>query len=674
MRVVRRNALSRLLPPIGLDLLVADDGAGTPADAGRRLLALAKLPARWPQRVTGFGLLGVAKIGRVLLLHRFAFAAESAGQLRRADFFWREAHAALRRAWPDTALWDAARLAVGDGAPATADALRRCIGDELFFDAHAGFANARLAQSDALPIGDRAFAHLEYLRALLTLQQASPSYEAEVLAPLHIAQITAYKQAKRWDDAITQSGALCAMNRTDRRLLTSLAMLHFEAAIDRLDGTDDAHAAQILAGTIEQVEALRRSQPDVPLLYDLLGQVHHLHAVRLANSGQLSTALVAARRAQVFTPGMSGSTETMSTLVDNMRKLQKQMQEFEARLRESPNLRLNAQGIKARSEAREGFAPLQRYVDSGEPETIGAERRLAHARTLWEDAGLPPDPKPSAEQVLELLDAAGELYASDVTSADELAASFRARAAGNAGLAGIDADSIATFVIRRRRENGSDALPSEAPAPARTDVGPADAPLVAAAAAATGRDIEPFAYWLFGTQDTGTRLFGAVAALAFVATLCLTVVDAWGTSQRARSYATIVDAVAHDDDRTVVTEAPRFLRVWTLQHGDSRYMNVRELWRDALEAPNRRTRDAATHDLEAAVARGDHAGAIDAAERFLGATPVAVPDPRQPVVAELYAREFSRWFVDLPDSLDDAAQAHISAYKQLAATAGGSQP
>jgi len=59
--------------------------------------------------------------------------------------------------------------------------------------------------------------------------------------------------------------------------------------------------------------------------------------------------------------------------------------------------------------------------------------------------------------------------------------------------------------------------------------------------------------------------------------------------------------------------------------------------RDALEAPNRRIRDSAYEQLRFAFQQEDNEAALDAAERFLGASPLQIADPRWQAVFSAYS-------------------------------------
>jgi hypothetical protein len=354
------------------------------------------------------------RVGRLLLLHRLAFDAELKGRLRRADFFWREAHARLRRIWPRTDLWEAARAKLGDTAPKDAQALRSLVLTELFLDTHIAFVNGRLSASEHLSNADRAFAQIAFIRDLLKLHPLPGDEGTELLAPALEAEIDALEQAKHWDDAIALARTSYAETADRPQPQERLALLYFHRCIDRLadepKGNEVADAGR-LDGAIQQIVGLLRSNSDV-VLYDLLGQLHHLHSIRLANAGQFADALVACRKAQAFSPSLEATDQVMSQLRENMTKLQGQMRDIEAQLKRSSNVTLSAEGHWLRAQTNQGFRPLEQYEKSGEPERIAGKRRLAQAHKLWRD--LHDDPKKTCtdEQARELFDVVAALYGS----------------------------------------------------------------------------------------------------------------------------------------------------------------------------------------------------------------------------------------------------------------------
>lgn len=646
----------------------SDEQSNEPA---LKLLALACPQLTWLQRHGGWRLPSNQEFSRLLMLHRLAFDAELAGQPEQADFFWREAHAQLRAAWDRPGTWEAACAILNHTPPATcAEAIRDLVATELFTDTHIAFLNGRFADKTPLDPDNRAFVHLEFIRGLLELQQVPPAETAQLLAPGVEAEIAALQTAKRWDDAIALATRDLAVRPGDANLQDRLALLYFKQAIDRLsDNKDELSDASWLGQKIEALERMRSLNADRSITYGLLGQLYHLQSIRLGNGGQLADAMVAARKAQALAPALDEATETMSQLVDAMTKLKTQMKAVESQLRAAGNMTLSADGVRLQVEARRGFSPLEQYVKSGQPEQIAAARHRASALALWQDIGLEQNSRPADEKLFKLLDVVGELYGSERAGIEDLAAAFRETAAENPEVSDLasSADLVATFILRRRRENAGETVTeqeSSAAGVGEAAVAPAFSIPVPANVARPAR--EPLWFWLFGTQDRGYRVVAAAAGIAAIAMVAICVADWRGSQIRSQAYSVIMTAAGPEAEKTIISEAQRFLSAWTLQGNDPRKPQVQALRRDAVELPNRRIRDSAFEQLRQAVQAADDFATLVAAEGFLGAPPLQAADPRQERVLDAYARAFSIWFANLAEPLGDTAQGRIQSYKKFA--------
>ncbi|WP_426409761.1 hypothetical protein [Bradyrhizobium ganzhouense] len=648
--------------------------------SGQKLLALAKSEMSWLQRYAGFLLSPKTRLARLFMLHRLGFEAELSGEFVRADFFWREAAHGLRSAWPHLDTWQEGCALLEDQAPASPEALRNHVVDELFIDTHMAFANGRFGSETSPGTDDRAFAHLAFLRALLDIKGMPASEQTRLLAPGIEAEITAFRAGKKWDAAIDRASLLSTSNAEDADLQDRVALLHFGHAIDGMSGeTDELAKASWLGRKIDVLDRFRLEHPDKTIAYELLGQLYHLQSIRLANGGRLADALVAGRKAQLFGPGIHDVEQTMSQLFEAMNQLQAQVRDVNEQLRRSGNMRLNEKGLRMKSEAERGFGPLELYVKSGELEQVTAARYRASARKLWADIGLPQTPQPSEETLAKLLDVVGGVYASQAMDVEQIATSFRDAASSTPAIAHLAefADRVGAFVVRRRLENAGEAKSEQEGASGGAvpaDAAPASA-LPTTPAVARPR-LEPLRYWLFGTQDRGYRALAAVAAFAAIAVLIVAGEDWRGSTTRAQAYQAIVTAQGAEPEKIVIPEAQRFFSAWTLQANDARDAQVKTLLREAQEAPNRRIRDNAFEQLRLALQREDNETALDAAEHFLGAPPLQIADPRRQAVLRAYARVFTAWFADLPEPVGEAPQARISNYRKFATAAanGGTRP
>ena len=87
------NSCQRLFPAIQPDIYIRNDDLNTlmpDQKVAHQLLTLANQKfARW-ERLIGWKLNTLGKMGRLLLQHRLAMEAEFASQWKRADFFWQQ--------------------------------------------------------------------------------------------------------------------------------------------------------------------------------------------------------------------------------------------------------------------------------------------------------------------------------------------------------------------------------------------------------------------------------------------------------------------------------------------------------------------------------------------------------------------------------------------------------
>jgi hypothetical protein len=394
----------------------------------------------------------------------------------------------------------------------------------------------------------------------------------------------------------------------------------------------------------------------------LIGHLQYLRALRLANSRQLHDALVAAKKAQVYAPSLEAATSLMTQLIDVMKDLQARMADVEQQLRQRHNVSLTADGKIALAQARQGYGPLESYLKSDELAQVVAARGRAEARSVWLEMGLPPEESDWDGRAAALLEVANSIYSTEPATLEALEVAFeRERVTRpNLDLARINPRAVAEFIKRRRENKPSINEDIVAPLPFVAKI-----PVLEPSERAASSDREPLGYWFFGHQDYGARLAALVAVVAVLVVTGAMLFDAYESHVRASAYATIVAAVPEDDDRTVAREAGRFLAAKTLRHVDPRFDQVRALLAHAQEAPNRRVRNAAIAEMEAALKTGDDLGVLRAVEKFATAPPLNQKDARIGAVRDIYAREFVHWFAGLDVSADVDAQALSETYQRV---------
>lgn len=672
--MARSNQQTRILPTMGPDFYSSNGQPDTSqGDARARLIWLAAGSSlTWWQRVMGLRLTPEKCVSRLLLLHRSAFEAEINGRFQAADFFWREALAVLQRLWTRTDVWNSLRADLGDMAMANAEQLRDRITEELFIDTQVGFINGRFEQGDPLSSSDRAFVHLRFVRELLKFNSWSSDEVSSLLDPGIEAELGALEGAKRWDEAISCAKEYLTVIADDTKLRARQSLLYYKRTMERLSAAakgDELAGALVLAEGIQCLKGLNSSHPNISITYELIGHLQHLHAIKLANAGSLADALVAASEAQTYSPSLEDIGQLIEQLRENMIKLQKEMGKIQEELKWKPNVSLSQEGQRLQREATRGFTPLREYVDTGVSERVAKARHIASAHSVWREVGFKPNIVPSNEQALELYELANEVYRSEALTAEDMLEMIQVREVAYPHLTEIQADQVVKFILRRRRENTSEAPRSEEVLPASvSSKEPASPPLIVTQASASKGDV-PFWYWLFGMQNLGIRAVFATAAFCLIAALSMTLVDAWGSQIRSQAYLAVSGAADRGDKESALAEADRFLAAWTFRADDPREEQIRQWRREVAELPNRRIRNAAYERMQNALQRGDREVAMEAAEQFLGAPPIDVADPRWDRVVNVYARDFITWFSELAEPLGDAARVRVEGYKKLAVKA-----
>jgi hypothetical protein len=734
----------RWFPCVRPDLYAAGDAAA-PAPAAP-LLQLAHRPLSRRQRYRGTGLDGEGRLARLLYLHRLGLEAELAGQARRADFFWTELQQALAAAVDRAEDWERRPPTVPAGASGS---LRSRLVREVFLETHAAFYNGRLSAGAALPVGDRAFAHARHLRALSAFADLSDDERFALLDAPARAEIGACRAARRWDDAIRVAGAMRALfpERIEYQdHWADLTVARMLPALDRNPKQLDRQLrdAELVRETIDQLEQERRRHPYNRLLFELIGQLYHLRAVKLANGGQLSDALVTVARALAYYPTLTDAQRTQESLRRAMSDLNTQMTLVESQLRAYPLRSLTPDGQRLLNESRRGRGPADTFAASAEARQITDDYRRAQGRSLWRQIGL-PEPASRWDARADLL--AGALTAFSLAAPPDrhgVAAAWASAAAAFPDLAGTEA-RVSAFLARRLFG------PEE----------PADLPRLKVERQPLWPRGEPWAFWLFSRRDRGLKWAAAAALVLLGLASALTAWEWWARRERASSYEALLAAVARSDAPQAVEAAEHFLAAPSLVKTDGRAAQVRTLLdearpeverkpqrdaacaelaatlrlhdlttlgvalargplgppalppgaaallseqidgqilegcekflqacpepaKDARHAEvtalvnqikgeatyRRRSRDAAYHQLAAALRQGQDAQVLSAAEAFLGTRPPA-KDERLAEVRRLYREAFVRWFGALRQGdLDHAdVQGRLQFFQQLVATA-----
>jgi hypothetical protein len=577
---------SRIFPPVTGGLysdLPGETATGLAERIAASLLALAGRKLGRAQRLLGWKLDGAGRIGCLLTLHWAAMEAEADAVWDRADFFWKELRNEIAALWERVSLWEEAVATVTQETdPAfnqgaiDAIKLRDQLLDEIFLDTHHAFYLGLTAEVESLSPNDRAFAHVEAIEQLLDCSARTREEQRAVFGPLLEARIAAYREAGRWEEAITSAKRLTARFSGDKEYEDLLILIEHLRATSSLRNSDiestNLSDAETLRRGIERIEELRRTYPNHPACFQSLAVLHHLRAVKLVNGNRLSQALLAVEKSLAFQPGEEVAEKTRRQLVEMMHGLQRQMRAVEAELASRANATLNAEGQRLRDEARLGFQQADSYRASIEAGEIARALAVAQARTFWQKAGLPVPASGWDKSAFALGKAIEQIVSNPPKRASRLLEVWQRRAAAEPALAEVDPEPVLAFLRRHLFEEEEEAAP----------VFPEPSPL-AVRSRERRRGGEPFLEWLFSRQNLWIKAQAAVAVVLLLVAGVLTIRDAYNRQVRDSAWSGLQEASRDQDDLGIIRASEEFFSTSPPPGGDAlRQDQARSLYSTAL--------------------------------------------------------------------------------------------
>jgi hypothetical protein len=604
----------RVFPPIGPDLYCP---TAEPTDLtsdqrrARDLLRLAdKDFTRW-ERLWGWKLDTAGKVGRLLLLHRTALAAELKGLWRRADFFWHHAHTVLRTLSREAGVWEGIVAAGAGEIDQTVmddpERLRSHLVDEIFIDTHCALYNGRVRGPEKLTSDDRAFVHARYIAQIIDLSSVRGDERLSMLDGPMRMQIDLCEADKKWEQAIRVCTDMLGLFPDLWDYQSMLAGLSFSDTVSKLNkGTTSRKNladAAVLDKGIRLLKKKREQYVYNVAFFEMLGHLYHLRAVKLANGQKLSDALVEVQKALLFNPYLEKAKETREELIEMMAKLQAHVQALESQLASRPNTTLSLEGLRLQAEARRGLGPLASYTKSTEAEQTVAAFRVAQAHSIWHEIGLARPEDRFDERALSLVDGLSQVIREPPTDKSGVGTAWDKIARQNPVLAELDAERIRGF-LERRLFGGEPEQDTKG-----TYEVPAQAPLLEGASPKRWQKDEPFEYWFFSLRGMRIKIQAAAAVILLLVAGVLAV----------------------------------------------------------RESSHRRARTVAYQQIQAAADSKDYLGVVQGAEAFFSNPLLSGRDARETEIRELYDRAFVHWFVSQGNELDPEAAAHIGYRRTLIA-------
>lgn len=479
-----------------------------------------------------------------------AVEAERQRRCRRADFFWRELHQAVRTR---PLQWDASVDALDE------DEARRRFVREVLIEIHCGFYNGWVERREPAKPDDRAFAHLDYVRKLHDASDLSDEQQAELLWPAWVARLNLWLEAGATTTARTKAEELLRELPGHTELLESLIGLHVAEVYSRLQNGESETAnkadAQTLERGLERIRALRREYPDHLGLYNAMGHFHHLRAVKLANTGELAQALEQVQRALTYDPSMKEAQESRQRLLELMQRLQEEVRKAVITMRKhGPNASMTEEGLRLKQQADLGLKLMEAFAESSAAEVIADGRQRAEARALWRAVRLPVPEDRWDEKAFALLEALGPIVDKPPKTEKGLRNAWRRRAAKDPDLADVDASVVHTFLVDRLMSD-----PEAEDTEEGTDRSLEAPVLEVLDAPSPGRDLEPFGPWLRSRQDFSVKLLAAAALILLMLSGWVAVREAGHRALRDELYEELSTAVAQSDYQAALDAAERYL-------------------------------------------------------------------------------------------------------------------
>ena len=519
------------------------------------------------------------RLVRLLRCYRLAVDAESNRLVRRADFYWREGLRQLEAAWSDAGWWDEVlqqpRIQdIARDGRADPDSLRDAVARELFADSLWALRGA-LQGTDDRGI-QRGQDLLDYLRQLVDRTAPLDDARMAALGAAVREAVSRAAQDQRWETAQTFASWLVERFGAEEDQTLLAAMIRAQAVAALTDSQDESaskHEATALADPIRRIAALHDRFPRNAAFGDVLGELHVRMAVKLANGGRVSDALVAAQKAITYDPGAQTAREVRDKIADLMRQVQQNADSIRQQLASTPTAALTGKGQEVFREADRGFAAFNAFLESAAAREISERFRRAQGASAWTSIGLPP--QPSDEQLDQLYDVLNRTFLLAEGDPARAAGAWQQATSEVPGGAALDGARIQAWVQRRLAGSSSE------PAPAAVVQWPAAVSTAPIRQASRSLDHEPFTSWLLSAEALWPKAACAAALIALCIALVMFTRDSRNRRERDAAFEGLRAARAAGEYTRVLDAAEAFLSV-RLSAVDAREIEVKAAYSEAL--------------------------------------------------------------------------------------------
>jgi tetratricopeptide (TPR) repeat protein len=609
MIALLRPTQERVFPIISANIYeLSSKKSGLVADqkAARNILQLANESLSPWQNLTGLGLDSKGQLGHLLLQHKLALEAELSSKWQRADFFWNQVQIELKTLLEKAEFWEDISRFIANipdvqimNKPAE---IRQRLLHELFSDTHCAFYNGLIRNVQKAAWNERAFVHINYIQKLLELSVVSGEEVKNLLGEAWQTRINAYKEAKKWRQAISYCQERLKWLPYNSDFQAELVEVHYLENLAKCSEaqTSSQHSqnAKTLQRGIQKLEKYLKQYPYNLIIFQLLGNSYYLRAVSLQHNSRLSESLLSIQKAIAYNPLGAKAYKKRSELMERMTQLQERANQLLVNIRHN-GTQLNHQELKLQAEAKKGFGRMNIYIDSDEAKAMANGFKVAEAVYLWHRIGLlephnawvesaigvmgTPDGKTkpshtnnSIKIALLLKDTVSYILQHPPKSASEVIIAWQREVETKPVLAELDNARICIYLEHSLFEKGDRVLVTP-------PTGHSEPPqLLRPISTQLKMSTEPFIPWMLSSQDKRIKIQAIAATVLAITTGCIVMRERAIVAKRENAYQTILAAKQVGNDEAVLKASKEFFNNTSVLKNDERISQILEIYEESL--------------------------------------------------------------------------------------------
>lgn len=500
-----------------------------------RFKALLDVKISWPQMRLGIGLDRQTQFARAIRWLLLAAESEAEGRWDRAKFYFRRCEVKTVDAH-----WAALR--------------------EVLIKLHKAFVDASvMAATDAS--AERAGWHFTEIERLVAVNPVPPGC-SECMRSIAEPLLKVLSDKGRFAEALPIASRMAERTEEMRfvRRMFELEWLNAKKRVSQPYVKQNAYEdLTILQRSVEKLEQWRNKYGDPPELFRYIADLLLLSAERRKSAGQLSQAILEARRAHDYNPFPSAAADAYRGYAEDMKQLQANVHTMTAAQAKSAGL------ADRLSDAREGFAPSNFYSRSEARFKLQEKVLSALAREAFGRAGVDGL---SDEQCLAILDALPAL--STAGSTESLNSAWVEIQEKAPELAAIPLSSV----LRVMR-------PAEAWVATDADGERAEAPPIQAALKCVKSE-ENFGDWVFSPFDFTRKAVLSLCMVLVLAAPAISIREGIRSHDRDLAFAQLRQLSTTTDYARTANTAERFFALRPLYGAESRDSEALSIYAEAL--------------------------------------------------------------------------------------------